>query len=92
MFNNPFSMVVAIVAIVMFAKVMSARYRYRQSGGYDSLMDNNERAALVDNSETVALKNEVKALRERIVVLERIATDNHDAMRIDEEIARLRDR
>jgi hypothetical protein len=92
MFNNPFSMVVAIVAIVMFAKVMSAKYRHERSSGYDGLMDGSERPALIDNSETIALKNEVKALRERVVVLERIATDNHDAMRIDEEIARLRDR
>lgn len=92
MFDNPFSMVVAIVAIVMFAKIMSARYRHQNSSGYDGLMDGSERPALVDSAETQALRNEVKALRERVVVLERIATDNHDSIRIDEEIARLRDR
>jgi hypothetical protein len=81
MFDNPFSMVVAIVFIVMAAQVLRARYKAREHGGHAQ-----------DNAEARALREEVKALKERVQVLERITTDAHDAARIDQEIARLRDR
>lgn len=81
MFDNPFSMVVAIVFIVMAAQVLRARYKSREHG-----------AGAQDNAEARALREEVKALKERVQVLERITTDAHDAVRIDQEIARLRDR
>lgn len=37
-------------------------------------------------------QDEVKHLKERIQVLERVITDNHGAGRLDQEIERLRDR
>lgn len=87
MFNNPFSMVVAIVLIVSIAGVLRARYGYsrnRLRGGVDPMA--------FDNRETSELRDEVRALKDRIAVLERITTDGHEAARIDQEIARLRDR
>ena len=42
-----------------------------------------------DDAETQALRNEVRTLKERIVVLERIATDS--SHRLTDEIESLRD-
>lgn len=91
MFDNPFSMVVAIVFIVSIAGVLRAKYgdhgrRHRRD------RDDSGAAAISDSREAAALRDEVKALKERIAVLERIATDSHETARIDQEIARLRDR
>ncbi len=44
----------------------------------------------VDDSETIRLREEVKELKERLHVLERIATDNNRAVDLDREIERLR--
>lgn len=86
MFDNPFSMVVAIVAIVMFASVMRARYGYhRNRNGHPGLPQ-------ADNREAMALREEVKTLKERVAVLERLATDHNDTARLEQEIARLRDK
>jgi hypothetical protein len=80
---NQFEMVVVIVAIVMFAGVMRARfggqYRSRRRG-----------EAAVDDPEAYRLKEEVRTLKERIAVLERIATDKESTL--EREIERLRDR
>lgn len=81
MFNNPFSMVVAIVLIVAIARVMRARYQ----AGHDL-------RPLTDDREAMELRDQVRSLKDRVTVLERLATDNHEANRIDQEIARLRDR
>ncbi|WP_425230131.1 hypothetical protein [Sphingomonas sp.] len=37
-------------------------------------------------------RDEVRLLRERVQVLERLATDDHGRARLDDEIERLRDR
>jgi hypothetical protein len=76
---NPFEMVVLIVAIVMIATVVKSRQRGRVAAD-----DPQERV------ETLRLRDEVKQLKERIHVLERIATDRENtlARQIDE----LRDR
>ena len=71
-------MVVLIVTIVMVASVLRARYKAvaaeRQSRDPDA-----ERA-----------RQEIKSLRDRIAVLERIATDKEHSLA--QEIERLRDR
>ncbi len=93
MFDNPFSMVVAIVLIVSIAGVLRARYGdfgHRRSRRL--LRGDDQQQGLTDSREAETLRNEVKMLKERIAVLERIATDSHETARIDQEIARLRDR
>ncbi|MDX2209100.1 MAG: hypothetical protein SFV20_01940 [Sphingopyxis sp.] len=81
---GPFEMVVAIVAIVMIASVVKARYGIRKDANGNEVMVN-------DSAETKALQAEIRALKERIQVLERIATDNNRAISLDAEIERLRD-
>jgi hypothetical protein len=75
---NQFEMVVIIVAIVMFAGVMRSRY---SSIG--------RRKAAEDDPEALRLRDEVKTLKDRIAVLERIATDKESTL--EREIERLRD-
>ena len=75
---NQYEMIVIIVAIVMFASVMRARIGGRH-----------RRQAEAENPEAVRLKEEVKTLRDRIAVLERIATDKESTL--ERQIERLRD-
>jgi uncharacterized protein YlxW (UPF0749 family) len=77
---NPFEMVVLIVAIVMIATVVKSRHRSRHVSDDDP----QERA------ETLRLREEVKQLKERLHVLERIATDRENSLA--REIEELRDR
>jgi len=72
---------VAIVAIVMFAMVMKARYRFLDKQGAQSPQD---------QAETLRLRDEVKQLKERIHVLERIAVEKEDTL--TRQIEQLRDR
>jgi hypothetical protein len=76
---NRYEMVIIIVAIVMFASVMRARY---SSVG--------RKAAAANDPEALRLKEEVRTLRERIQVLERIATERESTL--EREIEQLRDR
>ena len=76
---NQYHMVVFIVLIVMVASVLKARYahnRRRHEGTHDP--------------EALRLKEEVKALRDRVAVLERIATDREHSLA--RQIEELRDR
>ena len=85
---NPFEMVIGIVLIVTIGSVLRARHGVR--------LDRHGNEYFVGNAgneaETKALQAEIRALKERIQVLERIATDTNRAASLDEEIERLRDR
>jgi uncharacterized protein YlxW (UPF0749 family) len=83
---NQFEMVVLIVAIVMFASVMRARYTggHRRRGRHEP---GEAPAAIAENSR---LKEEVQALRDRIAVLERITVEKESSL--EREIEKLRDR
>jgi uncharacterized protein YlxW (UPF0749 family) len=82
---NPFEMVVLIVFIVMVASVLKSRggiRRHRLRGEDD--------APVEERAETMRLREEVKALKDRIHVLERIAVEKEDTL--SREIENLRDR
>jgi len=87
---NPFEMVIGIVLIVTIGSIIRAKY------GDTGCRGRRGRAgpeiAPHDDAETTALKAEIRALKERIQVLERIATDSNRAASLDEEIEKLRDR
>lgn len=81
---NPFEMVIGIVLIVTIGSILRARYGIRRDRhGHDYPVG--------DDSETRALQAEIRALKERIQVLERIATDHNRAVTLDQEIEKLRD-
>ena len=82
---NPFEMVAIIVATVMIASVLRAKYghsRHRDRG--EDVMTAAEQA------ETLRLRDEVKALKERIHVLERITVEKENTL--SRQIEELRDR
>ena len=90
---NPFEMVVLIVFMVMLAGVLKARFghgheggrrRRRRSGGEEEGLTAQEQA------ETLRLREEVKMLKERIHVLERITVDKENSL--SRQIEELRDR
>ena len=79
---NGQEMVLGIVIVVMIASIVKAMIR-----GGGSRRRNGEAA---EGPESARLREEVRALKERIQVLERIATDKEG--QLEREIERLRDR
>jgi uncharacterized protein YlxW (UPF0749 family) len=77
-------MVVMIVAIVMFASIFRAKYGYGRHGRHDGALPAEERA------ENLRLRDEVKELKERLKVLERITVEKENSLA--KEIESLRDR
>jgi uncharacterized protein YlxW (UPF0749 family) len=78
---NPFEMVAIIVVAVMIASVLRAKYSGRHHSG---------EIVPEERAETLRLRDEVKELKERLKVLERIAVDKENALA--REIDSLRDR
>ncbi len=81
---NPFEMVVAIIAITAIASVLRAKYR---------VVRRHKRAhfhARGPDPAAERLRAEVKALKDRVAVLERLATDGTSAL--EREFEKLRDR
>ena len=74
---NQYEFIVAIVAVIMIAGIFKARLKYsnRQQG---------------DSGEAQRLREEIRTLKERIHVLERIATGKSSSL--EREIEQLRDR
>jgi len=70
---------IVIVLIVMIASVLRSKYKSERS-----------RASIGDDPETQRLRDEVKVLRERLQVLERITVEKENSL--EREIENLRDR
>jgi uncharacterized protein YlxW (UPF0749 family) len=82
-------MVVVIVAMALLAGVLKARYGHgRRRGHIDQ--DGNGRAAAAEAAEAQRLRDEVKQLKERLAVIERITVEKESSL--EREIERLRDR
>ena len=78
---NPFEMVAIIVVAVMIASVLRAKYS--RSGRHDELPPQ-------EQAENLRLREEVKELKERLKVLERITVEKENSLA--KEIEELRDR
>ena len=76
-------MVVAIVLIVSITNLMRAKMGIRKDHKGNEL-------PLHDSAETERMREEMKVLKERVAVLERIATDRNHSL--EQEFDRLRDR
>jgi hypothetical protein len=74
---NQYEFILGIVIVVMIASVLKAGLRM-------------SRKRPADNAETLRMREEVRTLKERIQVLERIATDKESTL--EREIEQLRDR
>ena len=83
---NAFGMVVLIVATVSIAGILRARYGViRDHKGRESFRP-------ADNGENERLREQLHTLKERVAVLERIATENDRGLSLDREIEALRDK
>ena len=80
--------IVVIVAIIAVAEVLKAKHRARH-GITTDMMGNEKPVAPPTNP---ALEREVEELRERVKVLERIATEDRDTKRLSAEIESLREK
>ena len=74
-------MVVLIVAMALFASVLRARYAHQRR---------DQRQLAAENPENTRLRDEVKQLKERIAVLERITVEKENSL--ERQIEELRDR
>ena len=79
---NPFEMVAIIVVAVMIASVLRAKYGHSRHRGVEA--DPREQV------ENLRLRDEVKELKERIKVLERITVEKENSL--SRQIEELRDR
>lgn len=76
-------MVIMIVLIVMIASVFRARYGAGRNSARQGRVGH-------DDAETARLREEVKQLKERLHVIERITVEKENSL--EREIERLRDR
>lgn len=85
---NPFEMVLGIVIVVTIGRVLTARYggirRNRHFHGDQGLV------GTMPDPDTDRMREEIRTLKERIAVLERLATDTSSAVQLDREIEKLR--
>ena len=77
-------MVVLIVTIVMIASILKSRHGSRHG------RSQHESEAVPEAAETNRLREEVKQLKERLAVLERITVEKESSL--EREIEQLRDR
>ncbi len=91
---NPFEFVLGIILIATIGKVLQARYGHvRARDDRDSRSGRGRRTLLSDpdeSAETQRLKEEVRALKDRLQVLERITVEKESSL--NREIDSLRDR
>jgi len=82
---NPFEMVAIIVIVTMIGSVLRAKY------GHSRRRDRGDGAVSVqEQAENLRLREEVKALKERLQVLERITVEKENTL--SRQIEELRDR
>jgi hypothetical protein len=80
---NQYEFVLGIILIVMVTGIFKARYRHRNRDQFNAT----DTQSAIENAR---LRDEVKELKERLHVLERIATDKESSL--GREIDELRDR
>jgi len=88
---NPFEMVVLIVLITAIASVVRARYGVVRTGrGREEVYVGRQE----NDAEKQILRGEVRELKDRIAVLERIVTDGdrNRGLALEREIEALRDK
>ena len=78
---NPFEMVAVIVVAVMLASVLRAKYGHRRS--------TRDEIPAQEQAENLRLRDEVKELKERLKVLERITVEKENSL--SRQIEELRD-
>ena len=89
---GPFEMVVAIILIITVGKIVQTKQKAKHGIVEDQDFMGTKTHRLLNGAETQKMQDEIKALKERIQVLERIATDNNNANDLNRQIEELRSR
>ena len=87
---GPFEMVVAIILIITVGKMVQTKQKAKHGIVEDQDFMGTKTHRLLNGAETQKMQDEIKALKERIQVLERIATDNNNANDLNRQIEELR--
>jgi hypothetical protein len=74
---NQYEFILGVIIVIMVAGVFKARFKFTDRGR-------------TDDGQARQMREEIRTLKERIQVLERIATDKESTL--EREIERLRDR
>jgi thiamine biosynthesis lipoprotein ApbE len=89
---GPFEMVVAIIAIITIGKIIQTKQKAKHGIVEDENFMGTKTHRLLNNADTQQMQDEIRSLKERIQVLERIATDDNSASDINRQIEELRGR
>ena len=89
---DPFQMVVAIIAIITIGRVIQTKQKAKHGIVEDENVMGTKTQRLLNNADTQQMQGKIRALKERIQVLERIATDNNNTSDINRQIEELRSR
>jgi len=87
---GPFEIVVAIILIITVGKIVQTKQKAKHGIVEDQDFMGTKTHVLLNGAETQKMQDEIKALKERIQVLERIATDNNNANDLNRQIEELR--
>ena len=89
---GPFEMVVAIILIITIGKIIQTKQKAKHGIVEDEDFMGTKTHRLLNNAEAQQMQDEIRGLKERIQVLERIATDSSSANDLNRQIEELRDR
>ena len=89
---GPFEMVVAIILIVTIGKIIQTKQKAKHGIVEDEDFMGTKTHRLLNSAETQQMQDEIRGLKERIQVLELIATDSSNANDLNRQIEELRDR
>ena len=89
---GPFEMVVAIILIITIGKIIQTKQKAKHGIVEDEDFMGTKTHRLLNNAETQQMQDEIRGLKERIQVLELIATDSSNANDLNRQIEELRDR
>lgn len=92
-FNNP-GVIIPVVAIICWAVIKIARIKNGAERGWDHDPRNMHVPPMFEKMLQKAMEQrdaEIRSLRERVEVLEKIVTDNHASARLASEIDKLKD-
>jgi len=89
---GPFEMVVAIILIVTIGKIIQTKQKAKHGIVEDEGFMGTKTHRLLNSAETQQMQDEIRALKERVQVLERIATDSSSTNDLNRQIEELRGR
>lgn len=89
---GPFEMVVAIILIVTIGKIIQTKQKAKHGIVEDEDFMGTKTHRLLNSAETQQMQDEIRGLKERIQVLELIATDSSSANDLNRQIEELHSR